>query len=107
MSNCAPKFDSTIPVDCVIEIVKSIAGGGPRNGENITKALWVAGCVTTSLGLVGEPDVDLDAAGEASKLLATLEPADGSSIQAAAIPPEVWAILLQILLKWLSGNLQR
>lgn len=44
---CIPKFDNSVTFACILELIQMV-----RNGDSavdiITKALWVAGCITTS-----------------------------------------------------------
>lgn len=99
---CEPNFPDEIPFDCALEIVRSIAGGGvPGDGTLAVKGLWVAGAIVKKFGPPPE-EVTL-AADDVQSCERNLAYAE----DVASIPPAVWMMLLNILLKWLEGKLSR
>jgi hypothetical protein len=102
---CEPKFPEDIPLDCALEIVRSImAGGVPGDGSLAVKACWVVGSLIQKFG---SPLVDDGVGTLNADSLETTERNLAYSETVAAIPPEVWAILIQILLRWLDGKLAK
>lgn len=119
---CERKFEATVPWGCIAEIIADVRGGGAKPRVLASKAAWVLGCLLESLeSVIDVPSVlaersSQDLAEELEQRIlgpdSVVEGPGGETIEtsaspAAAIPPEVWAMLLQLLLQlideWRKG----
>lgn len=100
--SCEPNFPDEIPFDCALEIVRAISSGGvPGDGSLAVKGLWVAGSLIKKFGPPADSvTLSVDDVESCERNLAYAE-------SVASIPPAVWMMLLNILLKWLEGKLSK
>lgn len=118
--SCEPKFEAEVPIQCAIDVVRALRNGDVGNGKVAKQALWLAGCTIESLGMTDPPAVlpaTFEAGGETHVLDTAEQMAEfvdahylsssDAVLEVEAIPPEVWAIIIQIAVELLNRWLNR
>lgn len=102
-----PKFEATIPLDMVMEVVTEVRSG-KLSIETAKKIAWIVGCSLEKVRPSNGPVISGDAEGldEVFSLLDEMkrtldQPAFGAAQPAGAIPPAVWALLIELITKFL------
>jgi hypothetical protein len=112
---CTPKFEASIPIECVVDAVQNIRSG-QITIETAKKVLWAIGCVLEKVKpsnpsspvtpIASEPTDPTELTELTDELKRALSiPSFSSSpegLQGAGVSPEVWMMILELILKLLK-----
>lgn len=105
---CEKKFTAEIPFDCVVEVYNDIRNGNVTV-DTAKKVIWIIGCSLESFNpdgplIVGNNGGLEEATEVAQELSAKLLTMTENTPKGASfnIPPEVWIMLLEMILKLLK-----
>lgn len=101
---CSSKFEKTIDLACVSEIISDIRNGDVQPLVIVDKLLWVSGCSLAFFKPNDGPVIFKHLSDEllVKELETSLKIAKGQNASASAIDPEIISLLVQLLIRWLS-----